>query len=146
MLIGRVDLEFSATVRNELEGAAMRLEFLGKDSVPDQSPTLYATDNNSMVVQGWIVNDPSIVATIAVSEGEALVEVPAALMVHLAKAGIVGEIVNLVPPIVHVTEKGNYIIRGEAVTDREVLEQMVIPDHETCVEISRSAVVARVGD
>ncbi len=29
----------------------MRLTLLGKDSVPDQSPTLYATDLDSYVVQ-----------------------------------------------------------------------------------------------
>ncbi len=31
----------------------MRLRFLGKNSVPGDSPTLYATDRNSFVVQGW---------------------------------------------------------------------------------------------
>ena len=122
----------------------MRLEFLGKDSVPDQSPTLYATDSDSFVVQGWVVSDPRVLAMIAVSEGETVVEVPAKLMVHLAKAGIVGDVANLVPPIVHVAENGNYIIRGERITDQKVLDQMTIPDHETCVHVSRSAVAALV--
>ena len=41
----------------------MKLRFLGKDSTPTNSPTLYATDQNSYVVQGWIVTDaePEIV-------------------------------------------------------------------------------------
>ena len=123
----------------------MRLTFLGKDSRPDESPTLFATDRGSYVVQGWIVTDPEILAVIAVSDGAAIVEVPAALMAHLAKDGLSGDVVNLVPPIVHITENGNYIIRGRRVMDPEALGQMTIPDHETCVEVSRSAIAALVG-
>lgn len=123
----------------------MHLTFLGKDSYPDQSPTLFATDRGSYVVQGWIVTDPAILALIALSDNEAVVEVPAALMAHLAKDGLGGDVVNLVPPIVHITENGNYIIRGQRVTDAETLGQMTIPDHETCVEVTRSAVAALVG-
>jgi hypothetical protein len=123
----------------------MSLTFLGKESVPDQSPTLYATEGDSIVVQGWIVTHPHILATITVADDETLVEVPPELMVHLAKAGIVGDVVNLIPPIVHVAQNGNYIIRGRKVTDQEMLDQMNIPDHETCVEITRSAAVALVG-
>lgn len=123
----------------------MPLTFLGKESVPDQSPTLYATDRDSYIMQGWIVTDPQILAMITLSDGEAIVEVPAKLLTHLMKDGLAGEVVNLIPPIVHVTENGNYIVRGQKVTDQETLEQMSIPDHESCVEISRSAVVALVG-
>ena len=117
----------------------MRLTFLGKDSVPDQSPTLYATECNSYVVQGWIVTDPQILALTSVLDDEALVEVPAKLMVHLAKDGLEGEVVNLIPPIAHETETGNYIVLGKKVTDQEALTQMDIPGHETCVEVSRVA-------
>jgi hypothetical protein len=122
----------------------MRLTFLGKESVPDQSPTLYATDRDTYVVQGWIVTDPQVIAAIAVADDEDMVEVPAKLMVHLAKDGISGEVANFVPPIVHVLGNGNYIVRGKKVTDHEALGQMNIPDHETCVEVSRSAVAALV--
>lgn len=123
----------------------MRLTFLGKESIPDQSPTLYATDRGSYVVQGWIVTDPQVLAMIAVPEDETIVEVPAKLMVHLAKDGVTGDVVNFIPPIVHVLRNGNYIVRGERVTDQEALDTMSIPDHETCVEVSRSAVIALVG-
>lgn len=123
----------------------MRLTFLGKESVPDQSPTLYATDRDSYIVQGWIVSDPQILTMITVSDGETLVEVPPKLMVHLAKDGLTGEIVNTIPPIVHTAENGNYIVRGKRVADQEALGRMDIPDHETCVEISRSAIAALVG-
>ncbi|HEX5349956.1 MAG TPA: hypothetical protein VFW64_23145 [Pseudonocardiaceae bacterium] len=123
----------------------MRLTFLGKESLPDQSPTLFATDRESYVVQGWIVTDSEILAMIVMSGDEMIVEVPAALMAYLAEDGLSGEVVNLVPPIVHIAANGNYIIRGRRVTDPEALGQMTIPDHETCVELSRSAIAALVG-
>ncbi|HEX4099706.1 MAG TPA: hypothetical protein VHY21_04070 [Pseudonocardiaceae bacterium] len=96
----------------------MRLTFLGKDSVPDQSPTLYATDLDSYVVQGWIVTDPQILAMITVSDGETVVEVPAKLMAHLAKDGLAGEVVNLIPPVVHVTPDGNFIVQVRGLPTR----------------------------
>jgi hypothetical protein len=36
----------------------VRLRFLGKDSSPGDSPTLYASDKDSYIAQGWIVTDP----------------------------------------------------------------------------------------
>lgn len=123
----------------------MHLTFLGKESQPDESPTLFATDRDSYVVQGWIVTDPEILALIAMSDDETIVEVPATLMAHLAKDGLNGDVVNVVPPIVRITSNGNYIIKGSRVTDTEALGQMTIPDHETCVEVSRSAITALVG-
>ncbi|MGH3753476.1 MAG: hypothetical protein ACRDRP_12405 [Pseudonocardiaceae bacterium] len=116
----------------------MKLRFLGKDSTPDDSPTLYATDQDSYVVQGWIVTDPAILARLTVPDDETLVEVPVALLDHLA---LDGKVTNLVPPIVGVMPDGNYIIQGKRVTDAEVLSQMSIPDHETCVHVTKSAVV-----
>jgi hypothetical protein len=43
---------------------------------------------------------------------------------------------------VHITQEGNYIVKGVRVLDTEALGQMDIPDHETCVEVSKSAVAA----
>lgn len=122
----------------------MKLRFLGKDSSPTNSPTLYATDQDSYVLQGWIVTDAAILARLSVPDDETLVEVPAALLDHLALDGLDGldgEVTNVVPPIVGVTPDGNYIIQGKRVTDAEVLSQMSIPDHETCVHVTKSAVV-----
>ncbi|MGH3868873.1 MAG: hypothetical protein ACRDQ4_22690 [Pseudonocardiaceae bacterium] len=138
--------EVATTSNGSDRRAAIHLTFLGKESQPDESPTLFATDRDSYLVQGWIVTDPEILARIAVSDDETIVEVPAALMAHLAQDGLSGDVVNVVPPIVHITENGNYIIKGSRVTDPETLEQMTIPDHETCVEVSRSAIAALVGD
>ncbi len=42
-------------------------------------------------------------------------------------------------------ENGNYIVKGLRVTDTEALGQMNIPDHETCVEVARSAIVTLLG-
>ena len=84
-------------------------------------------------MQGWIVTDPQILALTSVLDDEALVEVPAKLMVHLAKDGLEGDVVNLIPPIAHETETGNYIVLGKKVTDQEALTQMDTPGHETCV-------------
>jgi hypothetical protein len=123
----------------------MHLTFLGKESRPDESPTLFATDRDSYVVQGWIITDPEILAMVTVSDDETIVEVPATLMAHLAKDGLNGDVLNVVPPIVHTTANGNYIIKESRVTDPDALGQMTIPDHETCVEVSRSTIMALVG-
>jgi hypothetical protein len=69
------------------------------------------------------------------------VEIPAALPDHLALDGLDGEVTNVVPPIVAITPNGNYIIQSKRVTDAEALGQMSIPDHETCVQVTKSAVV-----
>lgn len=124
----------------------MQLRFLGKDSTPTNSPTLYATDQNSYVIQGWIVNDETILAQLAIPDDETIVEVPAALLDYLSLDGLDADARNLVPPIVHVKKNGNYIIQGRRVTDSKVLSQMSIPDYETCVHVSRSAVSLLVGE
>ena len=67
----------------------MRLTFLGKNSQPNQSPTLYATDRGSYLVQGWIVTEPEILAKIMLADNETIVEVPAKLMSHLDKGSVV---------------------------------------------------------
>ncbi|HEY3894343.1 MAG TPA: hypothetical protein VGL88_03135 [Pseudonocardiaceae bacterium] len=119
----------------------MKLKFLGKDSTPDDSPTLYATDQNSYVVQGWIVTDAATLARLTIPDDETIVEVPAALLDHLALDGLAGTVTSVSPPIVGVTPDGNYIIQGKRVTEAEALSQMNIPDHETCVQIMKSAVI-----
>lgn len=120
----------------------MKLRFLGKDSTPTNSPTLYVTDEESYVIQGWIVTDAVILAGLTVAADETLVEVPPALLDYLALDGLVDAVTNVVPPIVAVTSDGNYIIQGKRVTDAKTLSQMSIPDHETCVHVTRAAVGA----
>ena len=55
------DANKSATFRNcEDKETAMRLTFVGKDpdSNPTGSPTVYRTDRETWVVQGWMITDP----------------------------------------------------------------------------------------
>lgn len=40
----------------------MKLRFLGKETTGDQSPTLYDTDEDRFVVQGWKITDPDTLA------------------------------------------------------------------------------------
>ena len=56
----------------------MRVRFVAKDpdSVPDQSPTLYKTDRDSWLVQGWVVTDTSTLAEMSIPQGETVVEIP----------------------------------------------------------------------
>jgi hypothetical protein len=120
----------------------MRLWFLGKNSVPGDSPTLYATDRDTYVVQGWKVTDPEILVKLDPADDETGVEVPAALFVHLAKDGLHGAIANWAPPIVHVTGECIYIVQGKRVADAEARAQMIIPEFEDCVEVTRTAIRA----
>lgn len=56
----------------------MRLTFIGKDpaSNPTGSPTVYRTDRESWVVQGWVVTDPEALAQMNIPDGETCVEIP----------------------------------------------------------------------
>lgn len=120
----------------------MLLTFLGKETEEGKSPTLYATDRETYVIQGWKVTDPEILAKLDVPEGQTLVEIPALLLSHLAKDGVYGVVTSWAPPIVHVKENGNYIMQGRSVSDPDALANMDIPDHETCVEVSKAIVRA----
>jgi hypothetical protein len=56
----------------------MKITFVAKDpgSEPGDSPTLYRTDRDSWVVQGWLVTDPDVLASMDIPRGEACVEIP----------------------------------------------------------------------
>lgn len=59
----------------------MKLTFLGSTSQEGQCPTLYATDRDTFVVQGWPVTDPEALGDLRdVLPGETFVEVPKALL------------------------------------------------------------------
>lgn len=85
--------------------------------------------------------DPAILARLTVPDDETIVEIPTVLLGYLALDGLDGAVTNLVPPIVGVTYNGNYIIQGKRVTEVEALRQMSIPEHETCVQVAKSAVL-----
>jgi hypothetical protein len=59
----------------------VKLTFLGSTSQEGQCPTLYATDRDTFVVQGWAVTDSEALAGLRdVLPGESFVEVPKALL------------------------------------------------------------------
>jgi hypothetical protein len=59
----------------------MRLTFLGTNSDNGNCPTLYETDRDTYVVQGWVVTDPEALADLRdVLPGETFVEIPRELV------------------------------------------------------------------
>jgi hypothetical protein len=65
----------------------MQLRFLGKETEGGNSPTLYDTDEDMYLIQGWTVDDEETLAQLRLPEGETAVIVPKALMRHLPKEG-----------------------------------------------------------
>jgi hypothetical protein len=97
----------------------MRLRFLGKATQGGGSPTLYATDRNTYVVQGWKVE----------GQGE-IVEIPHRLLKHVEPGTYLAALMTD-------TGRGSFVLSGQPVTDSEALSQMNIPAHETCVEVPK---------
>jgi hypothetical protein len=64
----------------------MRLTFLGKDTQGGNSPTLWETDDDQYVIQGFILDAEALAQVGAVPEGEAVIRVPKKLMRHLKEA------------------------------------------------------------
>jgi hypothetical protein len=67
--------QYFATTIREL---VMHLTLVGTDpaSNPTGSPTVYRTDQESWVVQGWVVTDADALAQMRIPEGETAVEIP----------------------------------------------------------------------
>jgi hypothetical protein len=72
------DAHIECNIPQHCKEEIMRIRFVAKDpdSVPDQSPTLYKTERDSWLVQGWVVTDPSALAEMNIPEGETVVEIP----------------------------------------------------------------------
>ena len=58
----------------------MKLTLLGTQSDGGQSPTLYATDRGTLVVQGWRITDREALGAMAVPSHETAVEIPVELL------------------------------------------------------------------
>lgn len=97
----------------------MQLTFLGRSTQGGGSPTLYATDRDTYVVQGW-----------RVPGAETSVEIPQRLLGYVERN-------TRLAAVLQVTEQDTYILSGAAVTDVVALAQMDIPGHETCVEVGK---------
>ncbi|WP_432249681.1 hypothetical protein ACRAR1_21635 [Streptomyces sanyensis] len=121
----------------------MKLRFLGKNSNVGDCPTLYATDRDTYLVQGWRIYANDLLMQLDVPEGQTAVEVPTELFEHLEKDGLPsGEIRRLKDPIMILTPGATFVVQGQEVTDPEALSQMDIPDYETVVEVPRAAIIA----
>ena len=121
----------------------MKLRFLGKNSTVGDCPTLYATDRDTYLVQGWKIFANDLLMQLEIPEGETAVEVPTELFEHLTKDDLpAGEIRRLEDPIMILTPGGTFVVQGREVTDPEALAQMEIPDYETVVEVPKAAITA----
>jgi hypothetical protein len=97
----------------------MQLTFLGKDTVNGGSPTLFATDQDSYVVQGWKV------------PGDASsVEIPDKLLAFVEQG-------TRLDAVLHETAFHTYRLSGSVVTDPDVLMQMNMPGHEMAVVVGK---------
>ncbi len=56
----------------------MHITLIGKDpeSNPTGSATVYRTDQETWIVQGWVIEDPEVLAQMNIPEGETVVEIP----------------------------------------------------------------------
>lgn len=121
----------------------MKLRFLGKNSTVGDCPTLYATDRDTYLVQGWKIFANDLLMKLDVPEGQTAVEVPTELFEFLKEDGLAaGEFRRIEDPIMILTPGGTYVVQGTEVTDSEALSQMEIPDYETVVEVPKAAITA----
>jgi hypothetical protein len=97
----------------------MRLKFLGKATQGGGSPTLFATDRSTYVVQGWKVDGK-----------QGSVEIPQRLLAFLEPGTYLGATLDD-------TGRGSFTLSGSLVTDVDALSQMDIPGHEACVEVGK---------
>lgn len=114
----------------QLDGwLTMRLTFLGKETQGGGSPTLYETDRNSYVLQGWRV----------AGQPAGVIEIPETLLRHVHSGSRIAA---------SLTDTGKrwqgdngecatFMVTGVAVTEEEVLAPLRVPSHEACVEVGR---------
>jgi hypothetical protein len=63
----------------------MRLTFLGKETQTCNSPTLWDTDEDQYVIQGFTLDAEALGQVGTVPDGEGVIRVPKNLMRHLLK-------------------------------------------------------------
>ncbi|MGX1809760.1 hypothetical protein ACWIGI_28905 [Nocardia sp. NPDC055321] len=97
----------------------MRLNFLGKaGSQGGGCPSLYLSDRETYVVQGWQTPIPT------------MIEIPHSLLGFTDPDTFIGASMTD-------TGRGTFTLEGAAVADRETLAQMDIYPGETCVEVPK---------
>jgi len=65
----------------------MKLTFVRKTALSqvNNCPSLYRTDRDTFVVQGWRVSDPEALAQLDIPAHETVVEVPTDVLIEIAK-------------------------------------------------------------
>ncbi|WP_067836077.1 hypothetical protein [Nocardia lijiangensis] len=97
----------------------MRLRFLGKGGSGDgDCPTLYATDQNSYLVQGWKTGQPETV------------EIPHLLLGFAEPDMYIGASMTD-------TGRGTFTLTGRPVTEPETVAQLALADDETAIEVPK---------
>lgn len=106
-------------VHHKVRGKIMRLVFLGKGgSQVNECPSLYATDQDSFVVQGWRTNIPGTV------------EIPHLLTGFAEPHTYIGTVLTD-------TGRGTFTLAGRPISDAETLIQLRLADDETAVEVPK---------
>jgi hypothetical protein len=104
----------------------MRLIRLRRDCPDTEScPTLYRSDRGTAVIQGYLVTNLETPGLPTLGAGQAMVEVPCALLSGFA----------IINPALQPTERGTILVRGSTVTDPEALTALRLPVGEAAVEI-----------
>ena len=97
----------------------MRIQFLGKGGTTGGGcPSLYATDADTYLAQGWRTDTPEVV------------EIPHLLLGFVLPDTYIGTTMRD-------TNRGTFLLTGVPVTAPEVLAQMEIYPDETVVEVPR---------
>ncbi|WP_290047815.1 hypothetical protein [Nocardia nova] len=97
----------------------MRLQFLGKGGSHNNGcPTLYASDRDTYVVQGWRTDQ------------DGTIEIPHLLLGFAEPDTFVGATLTD-------TGRGTFTLTGDPVADSEALAQMDIPEREASIEVPK---------
>ncbi|MBF6425594.1 hypothetical protein IU440_12960 [Nocardia cyriacigeorgica] len=99
----------------------MRLKFLGKGgSGGGHCPTLYATDQDTYLVQGWETDETGTI------------EIPHLLLGFAEPDTFVGAKLTD-------TGRGTFAVSGRPITEPDVLGQLDLADDETAIEVPKRA-------
>ncbi|MBF6358228.1 hypothetical protein IU449_27400 [Nocardia higoensis] len=97
----------------------MRVTFLGKGGSGEKDcPTLYATDRDTYLVQGWATDVLGVV------------EIPHLLPGFADEGTYLGAMMSD-------TGRGTFLLVGRPVDDPEILAPMTIAEDETVIEVPR---------
>ncbi|MEV2219064.1 hypothetical protein AB0E01_04210 [Nocardia vinacea] len=98
----------------------MLLHFLGKGgSGTNDCPTLYATDQGSYAIIGWVTDRPETV------------EIPHLLLGFL-------EPDTFIDATMTDSGRGTFLVSGSPITDRATLGQMTMETYETAIEVPKA--------